>query len=148
MRLKLRMLKFLLLVIILPFVLLAKVADYNDVFEKAGAHYNIPPLLLKNIATIESGGNPNAIRRNDNGSKDYGLMQINSIHFHRLAQWGINEQNILNPQINIFVGSWLLSEHIKEKGFNLQAIGNYHSKTAVYKEKWLHRLVVALKASP
>jgi len=141
------MVKFLVLMVIVPLLLLAKVADYNDVFEKAGAQYNIPPLLLKNIATIESGGNPNAIRLNENGSKDYGLMQINSIHFRRLAQWGINERNILNPHVNIFVGSWLLSEHIKENGFNLQAIGNYHSKTQVYKEKWLHRLVVALKQS-
>lgn len=142
------MVKKLLLFFLFSSVLLANIADYNDYFEKAGAHYNIPPLLLKNIATIESAGNPNAIRRNDNGSKDYGLMQINSIHFHKLSQWGINERNILNPQINIFVGSWLLSEHIKERGFNLQAIGNYHSKTQVYKEKWLHRLVAALKKSP
>ncbi|MDO9209094.1 MAG: lytic transglycosylase domain-containing protein, partial [Sulfuricurvum sp.] len=73
--------------------------------------------------------------------------QINSIHFRKLSQWGINERNILNPQINIFVGSWLLSEHIKERGFNFQAIGNYHSKTQVYKERWLRRLVVALKRS-
>jgi len=126
----------------------ANISEYEGYFQKAGSHYNIPPLLLKNIAAIESAGNPNAIRLNDNGSKDYGLMQINSIHFRKLSQWGINEHNILNPQINIFVGSWLLSEHIKERGFNLQAIGNYHSKTQVYKERWLRRLTVALKKSP
>lgn len=128
--------------------LLANVSEYEPYFQKAGSYYNIPPLLLKNIATIESAGNPNAIRINDNGTKDYGLMQINSIHFHKLSAWGINERNILNPQINIFAGSWLLSEHIKERGFNLQAIGNYHSKTQAYKDKWLHRLIIALKTSP
>lgn len=128
--------------------LFAKVSDFEPYFEKAGSYYNIPPLLLKNIAVIESNGNPNAIRLNDNGTRDYGLMQINSIHFRRLSQWGINERNILNPQINIFAGSWLLSEHIKERGFNLQAIGNYHSKTKVHQDKWLRRLVVALKTSP
>lgn len=125
----------------------AKSSDYDPYFEEAGKHYNIPPLLLKNIATIESSGNPNAIRINDNGTKDYGLMQINSIHFRRLSQWGINEHNIMNPKVNIFVGSWLVSEHIKERGFNLQAIGNYHSKTQVHKEKWLRRLTSALKKS-
>ncbi|MBD3809342.1 MAG: lytic transglycosylase domain-containing protein [Sulfuricurvum sp.] len=128
-------------------VLSAKVSDYDPYFDEAGKHYNIPPLLLKNIAKIESSGNPNAIRINDNGTKDYGLMQINSIHFRRLAQWGINEHNIMDPKINIFVGSWLLSEHIKTHGFNLQAIGNYHSKTPIYKEKWLRRLSDALKHS-
>jgi soluble lytic murein transglycosylase-like protein len=113
----------------------------------AGRYYNIPPMLIKNIAIIESAGNPNAIRINENGTKDYGLMQINSIHFRQLSVWGINEDNILNPKINIFAGSWLLSQHIKERGFNLQAIGNYHSKTKLHKEKWLRRLTVALKSS-
>lgn len=89
-----------------------------------------------------------AVKRLLKKEPDYGLMQINLIHFNRLSVWGINERNILNPQINIFAGSWLLSEHIKERGFNLQAIGNYHSKTQVYKEKWLHRLIVVLKTSP
>lgn len=131
----------------LSYVLFADVANYDPYFQRAGSYYNIPPLLLKNIATIESGGNPNAIRVNKNGTKDYGLMQINSIHFRRLSVWGINERNILNPQINIFVGSYLLSEHIREKGFNLQAIGNYHSKTKAHKDIWLHRLVIALKTS-
>lgn len=128
-------------------VLSAKMEAYKNYFQEAGSHYNVPPLLLENIATIESGGNPNAIRINNNGTKDYGLMQINTIHLRRLSAWGINERNILNPKINIFVGSWLLSEHIKERGFNLQAIGNYHSKTQVYKEQWLKKLIVALKTS-
>lgn len=127
--------------------LFANVSEYKPYFQKAGSYYNIPPILLQNIAVIESGGNPNAIRINDNGTKDYGLMQINSIHFRQLSLWGINESNILNPKINIFAGSWLLSGHIKERGFNLQAIGNYHSKTKVHKDKWLRRLTVALKSS-
>lgn len=122
-------------------------ASFDPYFDEAGAQYNIPPLLLKNIAKIESSLNPNAIRLNDNGTKDYGLMQINSIHFRRLSQWGINEHNIMHPKINIFVGSWLLSEHIKAQGFNFQAIGNYHSKTRTYKEQWLRRLIASLKKS-
>lgn len=139
--------KKLVLLFLITTVLFADITHYDTYFQQAGNYYNIPPLLLKNIATIESAGNPNAIRINDNGTKDYGLMQINSIHFKELHKWGINENNILNPKINIYAGSWLLSEHIRERGFNLQAIGNYHSKTQVYKEKWLRRLIVALKAS-
>lgn len=133
--------------ILFSLTLFADTSDFDSYFTSAGEHYNIPPLLLKNIARIESGGNPNAIRRNDNGTKDYGLMQINSIHLPRLRQWGIDDKNIMDPKINIYVGSWLLSNHIKENGFNLQAIGNYHSKTPVYKEQWLRKLVIALKTS-
>lgn len=119
--------------------------QYDRYFEDAGNHYNIPPLLLKKIATIESGINPRAINRNENGTLDYGIMQINSMHLKRLSQWGINEQNIMEPKINIFVGGWLLQEHIQKHGFNFQAIGNYHSKTHVYKERWLRRLVASFK---
>lgn len=140
--------KYSIFLFFLSFALYADVSNYDPYFQRAGSYYNIPPLLLKKIATIESSGNPDAIRINDNGTKDYGLMQINSIHLHRLSAWGINERNILNPQINIFAGSYLLSEHIKENGFNLQAIGNYHSKTQMHKEKWLRRLIQALKRSP
>jgi soluble lytic murein transglycosylase-like protein len=118
---------------------------YDRYFDEAGQHYNIPPLLLKKIATIESGINPKAINKNANGTVDYGLMQINSSHLRRLSQWGINEQNILDPKVNIYAGSWLLSEHIKEHGFNLQAVGRYHSATPVYKEKWLNRLASSFK---
>lgn len=142
------MFKTIIIISLLISSLNADIMDYEPYFQKAGNYYNIPPLLLKNIATIESAGNPNAIRINDNGTKDYGLMQINSIHLRQLASWGINERNILNPQINIFAGSWLLSQHIKERGFNLQAIGNYHSKTKVHKDIWLHHLIIALKTSP
>lgn len=141
------MFRNLVLILLFSSTLIAKISDYECYFQKAGDHYNIPPLLLKNIAIIESAGNPNAIRINTNGTKDYGLMQINSMHFRELSTWGINERNILNPQINIFAGSWLLSEHIKERGFNLQAIGNYHSKTKIHKERWLRKLTVALKTS-
>ncbi|MDP3023354.1 MAG: lytic transglycosylase domain-containing protein [Sulfuricurvum sp.] len=135
-----------LFLLLLSCTLFADVSDYKPYFQKAGSYYNIPPMLIKSIAVIESGGNPNAIRINDNGTKDYGLMQINSIHFRMLSRWGIHEGNILNPKINIYAGSWLLSQHIKERGFNLQAIGNYHSKTKVHKDKWLRRLTVALKS--
>ena len=120
---------------------------YDTYFDEAGNHYNIPPLLLKKIATIESGINPHAINKNDNGTIDYGLMQINSTHLRELAQWGIDEKNILDPKVNIYAGSWLLSRHIKKHGFNLQAIGNYHSATQIYKDRWLDRLLYAFKQS-
>jgi len=139
------MIRYCLLCFLFIASLSAKPSDFDPYFEEAGRHYNIPPLLLKNIVRIESNGNPDVVRINENGTKDYGLMQINSIHFRRLALWGINERNIMDPKVNIYVGSWLLSEHIKEHGFNLQAIGNYHSKTQAYKEKWLRKLVAALR---
>jgi soluble lytic murein transglycosylase-like protein len=72
-------------------------------------------------------------------------MQINSIHFKKLKKYGITEANIMNPRVNIYVGSWLLSESIKRNGFNFDAIGNYHSATQKHKDVWLSKLIKELK---
>lgn len=120
-------------------------SKYDSIFVEAGKKYDVHPMLLKKIATIESGLNPSAICKNTNNTCDYGLMQINSMHLKRLKKYGITEENIMNPRVNIYVGSWLLSETIKRNGFNFNSIGNYHSATQKYKDIWLSRLIKELK---
>lgn len=124
----------------------------NDKFDKyfvgAGEQYGVPPLLLKNIAKIESNLNPNAICINKNGTKDYGLMQINTIHLKRLnKQYGVTEQMLMEPKINIYAGAQLLSKIIHQHGFNFESIGRYHSNTEEFKKKWNGRLTKELSKS-
>ncbi|SON51550.1 Lytic transglycosylase PilT (fragment) [Vibrio tapetis subsp. tapetis] len=71
-------------------------------FDEAGNHYNVSPDLLRAIATVESNLNPNAINENKNNvgevvSRDYGLMQINSIWFDKLSDFNVNDQNVYDP---------------------------------------------------
>lgn len=124
----------------------------SDKFDKyfigAGKQYGIPPLLLKNIAKIESGLNPNAIGLNKNGTKDYGLMQINTIHLKRLHnKYGVTEQMIMEPKTNIYAAAELLSKIIQKHGLNFEAIGRYHSNTEEFKSKWNDKLTKELKKS-
>lgn len=42
-------------------------------------------VIVTQVAWAESGFNPNATHKNPNGSTDYGLMQINSVHSDILA---------------------------------------------------------------
>lgn len=124
----------------------------NDKFDKyfvgAGEQYGVPPLLLKNIAKIESNLNPNAICVNKNGTKDYGLMQINTIHLKRLnKQYGLTEQMLMEPKTNIYAGAQLLSKIIHKHGFNFESIGRYHSNTEEFKKKWNGRLTKELSKS-
>jgi hypothetical protein len=116
---------------------------YDALFARAGADFGIEPSLLARIATIESSMNPNALGKNTNGTVDIGLMQINSMHLKRLAKVGVTRESLRDPEVNIYVAALLLSSHIKRRGYNLQAIGCYHSGNAVYKNQWLKRLAMA-----
>jgi Lysozyme like domain len=53
--------------------------------------------VMAAIAEAESGGNPHATNHNRNGSIDYGLTQINTVHDVHLGEgWA---RQALNPQI-------------------------------------------------
>jgi len=116
---------------------------FEPIFQKAGHDFGIEPSLLARIATIESSMNPRAINQNKNGTVDIGLMQINSMHLKRLSSIGVTKQALLDPEVNIYVGALLLSSHIRKRGYNLSAIGCYHSANPVFKNQWLKRLAMA-----
>lgn len=117
--------------------------SYDPIFEKAGRDFGIESSLLKRIAMIESSLNPSAINQNKNGTVDIGLMQINSMHLKRLSKVGVTRQSLLDPEVNVYVAALLLSSHIRKRGYNLEAIGCYHSANPVFKNQWLRRLAIA-----
>lgn len=53
-----------------------------------GQRYNINPYLLGAIAKTESNFKANAVRQNKNGTRDIGVMQINSLWLPELAKYG------------------------------------------------------------
>jgi hypothetical protein len=136
--------KILFMIVISAMGLMANTsACFDPIFERAGRDFGIEPSLLKRIATIESSLNPRAINLNKNGTVDIGLMQINSIHLRRLAKIGITQESLKDPEVNIYVAALLLGSHIRKKGYNLDAIGCYHSANSLYKSQWLKRLAMA-----
>lgn len=102
---------------------------YDNLFIKYGNEYNIPAVLLKAIAKAESGLNPNIISKpNKNGSKDYGLMQINSIHLNKN---GLTEENILDPETNIKTGAKILRYCMnKHNELTWQSLNCYNGKVS------------------
>ena len=80
-------------------------------WDDAAARYQVNPTLLHAIARTESGVNPRAIGRNRNGSRDIGLMQINSGWLPTLARHGITEQDLFDPCTNLHVGAWILAHN-------------------------------------
>lgn len=122
-------------------------------FEEAGQYYNVNPKLLKAIAKVESNFNSQAVNvnRDRDGhvlSRDYGLMQINSSWFPRLAQFGVNDNNIFDPCFNVSLGAWVLSSNFASHGFNWQSIGAYNAgfsaKNATARQIYITKVQTAL----
>lgn len=67
-------------------LLLISQSALANCWNSAGQYYHVDPWLLFAIADVESGLNPNAVGYNHDGSRDVGLMQINSSHFAELKK--------------------------------------------------------------
>ncbi|MCV3552160.1 lytic transglycosylase domain-containing protein, partial [Campylobacter sp. CNRCH_2013_0855] len=117
---------------------------YDRDFKAAARKYNIPMALLKAIALTENAAyKHNIIGKNKNQTRDYGLMQINSIH---LKRYGIGEKEIVKSSVNIDTAARLLHEIIQKHGFSWNAIGRYHSANDKYKNIWLDKVMKNLVA--
>lgn len=107
----------------------------------ASARYGVPVDLLYAVARVETGNRYKIVSgKNKNGSRDIGLMQINSSHLPRLAKHGITERDLLeNPCLNLHVGAWIMSESIARHGYTWVAIGAYNAgsknKRLIYAKK-------------
>lgn len=100
----------------------------ENLFIKYGKKYSIQPELLWAIAKQESNFNPNVINKNNNGSIDVGLMQINSVHFIYLETLGISKEDLLRPEINIDVGAKILFDCFKKYGNNYKSLNCYNGR--------------------
>ncbi|NRF72199.1 lytic transglycosylase domain-containing protein [Aquincola sp. S2] len=97
-------------------------------WEEAGLRHGVNPYLLYAIAKTESGLNPKAVNRsNQNGSRDVGLMQINSAWFPRLKAMGIDEEALMDACVSIEVGAWILAENMRRLGNSWNAVGAYNA---------------------
>lgn len=104
-------------------------AAYADCIDTAAARHGLDPDLVRAVAYFESRLNPTAINKNKNGTVDVGLMQINSVHFPRLANEGIDHRRLTNACLNADVGAAMLRDSIARYGPTWLAVGSYHSRT-------------------
>ncbi|MEJ5339402.1 MAG: lytic transglycosylase domain-containing protein [Aquificaceae bacterium] len=93
--------------LLLVFLLLLSSSSFAffHCFFDAGKRYGLDPVLLISIASAESNFNPRAINVNTNGTRDYGIMQINSFWLER---YRIPREWIFEPCYNIHFGAMVL----------------------------------------
>ncbi|MEB6379129.1 type III secretion system invasion protein IagB [Leclercia adecarboxylata] len=113
-------------------------------WNNAGHRYHVDPWLLFAIAKVESGMNPRAVGWNRDGTRDVGLMQINSAHFPALQRVGIDEYRLMRePCTSVMVGASILSAMIRVYGYNWEAVGAYNA--GLKKENYPQRMLYAHK---
>lgn len=105
-------------------------ADLEDCFAEAARRYNIAGELLYAIAAHESRFDPTAVGLNRDGTRDIGVMQINSWWLPRLAEYGIEERHLFEPCTNVSVGAWILAANFGRYGYTWDAVGAYNAGTA------------------
>lgn len=102
-------------------------AAWSQCFRQAGQYYRLPPTLLIAVARTESQLNPAAVNVNRDGSRDVGLMQINSRWWPALQAIGIRPERLYEPCVSIWVGAWLLADAVAAHGYSWDAIGAYNA---------------------
>lgn len=117
---------------------------HADCFDEAAKYQKVNPLILRAIAWQESHNQPDAMNKNANGSTDYGLMQINSIHLGALAQYGISTTTLMQPCKSVYIAAWHLRQKMNKYGNTWQAVGAYHSETPVYRDQYSKQIIAIL----
>lgn len=101
-----------------------------DCFDTVGRKYNYDPDYLRAIAKKESSFNSLAIGHNSDGTRDIGLMQINTGNFAWLKQRFPQltyKKLLFDPCFNIHVGGYILNENFKLYGRRWVAVGAYNA---------------------
>ena len=102
--------------------------------------FKVPQMAIKVVLRVEA-GRIGTISRNDNNTYDLGPMQLNSSNLAEIKRQFpyLNWQHVTyDPCINIMVGTWWLGNRIKGRNGNVwEGIGDYHSKTPVFHNRYL-----------
>lgn len=94
-------------------------------FKEAGKEFDIGPQLLEAIAMTESNSNPLAVGKNRDGTRDIGLMQINSSWIGPL---GLKPDKLISdPCYNTMTGAKILRQCIDRHGYTWKAVGCYNA---------------------
>ena len=125
--------------LVTAFSMLAALPAYAC-WEAAAIRYGVSSELLYAIARTESALDPQAVGHNQNGTRDIGLMQINSAWLPKLATHGIGEHELLEPCTNIQVGAWILAGNVQRLGYTWDAVGAYHAANPARRRAYAERV--------
>ncbi len=101
---------------------------YDKCFKEAAKKHDLPIKWLYAISYTESSFRPNSKNKNRNGTRDYGLMQINSIWKKEAKKLGYSWHKIkTDPCTNVMFGGHILKSNYKRAKNMKKAIGAYNA---------------------
>lgn len=106
------------------------------VIYKAAQRYDVDAQALVKIAYLESSFRVDARRVNDNGTVDYGMFQVNSVHWTTTCK-GFD---VFTLKGNALCAAKLLSKAAEHADYDPHWTGRYHSKTPSLKAAYAEKL--------
>jgi hypothetical protein len=94
---------------------------------------------------VVSTGEIYAVNTNTNGSRDIGLMQINSGWLPVLQRHGLKEQDLYDPCVNVLIAAWILSNNFQRLGYTTQGLGAYNAVTPWKRERYARQILQSFK---
>lgn len=111
-------------------ILAMKTASAANCWDMAAQKYSVDAWLLLSIGWVESKLTSGISSQNSNGTKDFGLMQINTIHVPTYEKLGISQHELQYDTCkNIYAAARHLRIGLDRFGHNIDGIGAYHSYT-------------------
>lgn len=122
------------------FVLLtATFSAHATCFREAALEYGVSERLMRAVAEVESGNRPKAINASHTartGTRDIGLVQINTSWLPKLKRYGITEEALLaDPCLNLKVGAWIMADTLDRVGDSWSGVGAYNASCTQLKGK-------------
>jgi soluble lytic murein transglycosylase-like protein len=115
---------------------------FDACFDRHAERFGLEPDLLRSIAVVESGMRPQVDNNSymaRTGTRDIGLMQINTSWLPVLARYGVGLAELRDPCTNIEVGAWILSDLLRSRGNSWEALGAYNAACTQLKGADCHR---------
>jgi len=125
----------------LALALAAPLPAAADCFDDAAQYHTVNPWILRAIAALESGFNPEAKHRvNSDGTMDHGMTGINDVLLPELSRYGVTASDLRDPCKSVFLAGWHLRNRINTYGNTWAGMGTYHSKTPSKRDAYAAKL--------